>query len=111
MPWRAAGADDAVNLYHDSASGLRDDRRDLDRLPASPGGPFTGGSSARWRAALVVELGEKGEVRAIEKPRSGKPVDLLVVHYFEIIVAKSGALTLRQQCTLTSGGVDDDNRS
>ena len=35
---RAAGVDDAVNVYHDLASGVRDDRPGLDRLPASPAG-------------------------------------------------------------------------
>ena len=33
---RPAGVDDAVNLYHDFASGLRDDRPGLDSLPARP---------------------------------------------------------------------------
>ena len=33
---RAAGVADAVNLYHDLASGVRDDRPGLDSLPARP---------------------------------------------------------------------------
>ena len=32
-PLRAAGVDDAVNVYHDCVSGLRDDRPDLDSCP------------------------------------------------------------------------------
>ena len=49
---RAAGVDDAVNLYHDLASGVRDDRPGLDRHRAGPVGPRAwacGCSSARGR--------------------------------------------------------------